>query len=101
MSSVITVEIGGQRYPIRSGLDERYVTELAAYVDQKMRAAAHSAPESDILGLAVLVALNIADEYFRARDQQTTAQGDLTERAMRLERIVDEVLSQVAAKPSS
>ena len=65
-----------------------------------MRAAAHSAPESDILGLAVLVALNIADEYFRARDQQTTAQGDLTERAMRLERIVDEVLSQVAAKPS-
>jgi cell division protein ZapA len=100
MSSVITVEIGGQRYPIRSGLDERYVTELAAYVDQKMRAAAHSAPESDILGLAVLVALNIADEYFRARDQQTTAQGDLTERAMRLERIVDEVLSQVAAKPS-
>ena len=100
MSSVITVEIGGQRYPIRSGLDERYVTELAAYVDQKMRAAAHSAPESDILGLAVLVALNIADEYFRARDQQTTAQGDLTERAMRIERIVDEVLSQVAAKPS-
>ena len=100
MSSVITVEIGGQRYPIRSGLDERYVTELAAYVDQKMRAAAHSAPESDILGLAVLVALNIADEYFRARDQQTTAQGDLTERAMRLERIVDEVLSQVSARPS-
>ena len=98
MSSVITVEIGGQRYPIRSALDERYVAELAGYVDQKMRAAAHSAPESDILGLAVLVALNIADEYFRARDQQSEAHGELNERAMRLERIVDEVLSQVAAK---
>ncbi len=98
MSSVITVEIGGQRYPIRSGLDERYVAELAAYVDQKMRAAAHAAPESDILGLAVLVALNIADEYFRARDQQSEAHGELNERAMRLERIVDEVLSQVVTK---
>ena len=32
--SVVTVEIGGQRYPIRSGLDERYIAELAAYVDQ-------------------------------------------------------------------
>ena len=96
MSTVITVEIGGQRYPIRSGLDERYVAELAAYVDQKMRAAAESAPESDILGLAVLVALNIADELFRARDQQSSVHGDINERAMRLERIVDEVLAQVA-----
>ena len=71
MSSVVTVEIAGQRYPIRSALDERYVAELAAYVDQKMRAASDAAPASDMLGLAVLVALNIADEYFRARDQQS------------------------------
>ena len=52
--SVVTVEIGGQRYPIRSGLDERYIAELAAYVDQKMRAAVNAAPESDMLGLAIL-----------------------------------------------
>jgi len=97
MSSVITVEIAGQRYPIRSALDERYVTELAAYVDQKMRAASESAPSSDMLGLAVLVALNIADEYFRERGQQSSSHGDLNERALRLERIVDEVLAQVAA----
>ena len=32
-----------------------------------MRAAAEAAPASDMLGLAILVALNIADEYFRAR----------------------------------
>lgn len=101
MSSVITVEIAGQRYPIRSALDERYVTELAAYVDQKMRAAAESAPSSDMLGLAVLVALNIADEFFRERGQQQQTQSavadDLHERAMRLERIVDAALAQVAA----
>ena len=97
MSSVITVEIAGQRYPIRSALDERYVTELAAYVDQKMRAASDSAPASDTLGLAVLVALNIADEFFREREQSSSG-GDLRERAVRLERIVDEALAQVAAK---
>ena len=74
MAGVVTVEIAGQRYPIRSALDERYVAELAAYVDQKMRAASDAAPASDMLGLAVLVALNIADEYFRARDQQSIAQ---------------------------
>jgi cell division protein ZapA len=100
MSSVITVEIAGQRYPIRSTLDERYVTELAAYVDQKMRAASDSAPASDMLGLAVLVALNIADEFFRERERDAhhPPTGDLHERAMRLERIVDEALAQVTAK---
>ncbi|HEY1304902.1 MAG TPA: cell division protein ZapA [Vicinamibacterales bacterium] len=97
MSSVITVEIAGQRYPIRSTLDERYITELAAYVDQKMRTASDSAPSSDMLGLAILVALNIADEFFRERGQQSSSNVNLNERALRLERIVDAALAQVSA----
>jgi len=98
--SVVTVEIAGQRYPIRSGLDERYVAELAAYVDQKMRAAVASAPESDMLGLAILVALNVADDAFRARDQQSSVSGELQERTLQLERLVDGVLAQVTLPAS-
>jgi cell division protein ZapA len=94
--TVVTVEIAGQRYPIRSGLDERYVAELAAYVDQKMRSAVKAAPESDVLGLAILVALNIADDVFRARQQQSTVHGELNERAIQLEQLVDTVLAQIA-----
>jgi len=89
--TVVTVEIAGQRYPIRSGLDERYVAELAAYVDQKMRAAATAAPESDTLGLAILV------DAFRARQQQSTVHGEINERALELEQLVDAVLAQIAA----
>ena len=96
--SVVTVDIGGHRYPIRSDLDERYIAELAAYVDQKMRAAVDAAPESDMLGLAILVALNVADDYFRARQQQSSAHGELNERALRLEQIVDDVLAQMTVK---
>ena len=96
--SVVTVEIAGQRYPIRSGLDERYITELAAYVDQKMRAAVKTSPESDMLGLAILVALNIADDFFRARQQQSHAGGELNQRALQLEQLVDNVLAQMTVK---
>ena len=92
MSGVVTVEIGGQRYPIRSGLDPVYVGELAAYVDQKMRAASDAAPTTDMLGLAILVALNLADEYFRARQHQSSSHGELNERALRLEQLVDQIL---------
>ena len=63
-NTIVSVEIAGQRYPIRSSLDVAYVTELAAYVDEKMKAAANAAPTSDMLGLALLVALNLADESF-------------------------------------
>jgi cell division protein ZapA len=93
---VITVEIGGQRYPIRSTLDAAYVGELAAYVDAKMRAAIEAAPTSDGLGLAVLVALNIADELFRLRVQETSVNGSLSERALRLEQLLDAALAQGA-----
>ncbi len=93
MSGVVTVEIGGQRYPIRSGLDPAYVGELAAYVDKKMRAASDAAPTTDMLGLAILVALNLADEYFRAH-QQSSSHGELNERALRLEQLVDQILEE-------
>jgi cell division protein ZapA len=92
---VITVDIAGQRYPIRSSLDASYVTELAAYIDRKMRLASDAAPASDVLGLAILVALNIADELFRAQQQCKASDGALNDRALRLERILDDALAQL------
>ena len=89
---VIPVEIGGQRYPIRSSLEPQYVARLAQYVDEKMRAAAESTPTGDSLRLAVITALNIADELFRCKDATEARSGELAERAGELERLLDRVL---------
>ncbi len=89
---VIPVEIHGQRYPIRSSLEPEYVARLASYVDEKMRAAGEATPSSDSLRLAVLAALNIADELFRCRDATDARDGQLAERAGELERLLDRVL---------
>ena len=89
---VIPVEVHGQRYPIRSTLDPEYVARLALYVDDKMRAAADSTPTGDSLRLAVLAALNIADELFRCRDLSASRDGRLAERTEELERLLDRVL---------
>ena len=90
---VVPVEIQGQRYPIRSTLDPEYVAQLATYVDGKMRAAADSTPTGDLLRLAVLAALNIADELFRSRDVTRLRDGELAERAGELEKLLDSVLT--------
>jgi cell division protein ZapA len=90
---VVHVQVHGQRYPIRTTLDPSYVQDLAAFVDKRMALAAEAAPSTDMLGLAVLTALNIADEFFRARDQQLDTSESVTARAAALERIVDQALA--------
>jgi len=89
---VIPVEIHGQRYPIRSDLEPDYVARLAGYVDDKIRTASESSPTGDSLRLAVLAALNIADELFRCRESTRARDGQLAERAEELERLLDRVL---------
>ena len=88
----VSVEIFGQRYPIRSSLDPEYVRRLATYVDGKIRAAGDSAPSSDPVRLAVLAALNIADELFRHLETARNRDGSVVERAEELERLLDRVL---------
>lgn len=92
---VVTVEIHGQRYPVRSSLDPAYVADLAAFVDAKMRAAAEETPGGDSLKVAVLAALNIADDYFQCRLGDSTAfDREVLQRAAALERLVDEALER-------
>ena len=86
---LVSVEINGLRYPIRSHLDAAYIADLAAYVEQKMLLAARESPAGDTLKIAVLAALNIADECFRARQEGSAQRQDLTERARALERMLD------------
>jgi len=90
---VVSVDIRGQRYPIRSTLDPQYINVPASFVDEKMRAAAESTPSGDSVRLAVLAALNIADELFRCQDAQQERRGAIAERTEALERLVDAALA--------
>ena len=58
----------------------------------QMRAAAESTPTSDMVRLAVLAALNVADELFRCRDVNRARDGELAERAGELEKMLDRIL---------
>jgi cell division protein ZapA (FtsZ GTPase activity inhibitor) len=61
-NSSVRVEIFDQAYNLR-GSDADYILKLAEYVDGKMRAVAEATSTVDTMRLAVLAALNIADEY--------------------------------------
>jgi cell division protein ZapA len=98
---VVNVDIHGQRYAVRSELDAHYVTELAAYLDEKMRAAAHELANADPLRVAVVAALNIADELFRLRRDAAGMDDDLRARTSEIERLLDAVLDEARMRVSN
>jgi cell division protein ZapA len=87
----VRVEIFDQAYNLR-GSDAEYILSLAEYVDSKMRAVAEATGTIDTGRLAVLAALNVADELHLARRGQVIGSTDYRKRALELASALDEVL---------
>ena len=91
----VTVQIYDQTYHLR-GQDQAYIERLAALVDMKMRAVAQHGSTVDSLRVAVLAALNVADELLQAEEQlrsHTGAEARQRSRAHDLNGLLDEVLA--------
>jgi cell division protein ZapA len=86
------IEIYDQVYNLNSEQDEAYLQELAAYVDGKMRSIAESTHMVDSLKVAVLAALNIADEMFTVRQKQQEVEGPLRKRVEKCVAMVEKAL---------
>jgi cell division protein ZapA len=87
----VRVEIFDQVYNLR-GSDADYILKLAEYVDTKMRAVSEQTATVDSVRLAVLAALNIADEYHLLKRQLASPAPEVKQRASKLESALDEVL---------
>lgn len=83
-SSTIQVEIFGQTFKVKAGTEPGYVEQLAKHVDAEMRAIGRQSGAVDSVRVAVMAALNIADECFQLRAQQGEATAKLHKRASRL-----------------
>jgi len=65
--NLVHVEIFGQSYAVRAGADPGHIEKLAAYVDEQMREVSRGGGAVDSVRIAVLAALNIADECLSLR----------------------------------
>jgi len=92
-SNSVRVEIFDQAYNLR-GTDPEYIHKLADYVDEKMRVVAEQTATVDSLRLAVLAALNIADEYHILKRKYDSLAGDFNQRASHLSDALDEALGE-------
>ena len=86
------VEIFGQTYLVRGEGDPNYLLELARFVDSRMRDVAAQVATVDPAKIAILAALNIADEFSRYRKQREDAAGIWIERTEEISDRLSEVI---------
>jgi cell division protein ZapA len=90
----VTVTIFGQSYSLRAEEDGSYVEDLARSVDGKMRTLSESTGTSEPLRVAVLAALNLADELFKAQEQHRSTEERMETTALELLECLEESLRE-------
>lgn len=89
-SRTTTVEIMGREYRIRGVADEEYIRSVARFVDEKMKEVSGETSVASHDRVAILAALNIADELFEIRQR---GWNDIEKRTDRLIELLDATLA--------
>lgn len=87
--SRVRVEIFGEEFIVRGDTDADYIVRLAKMVDQKMREVSETLEKAETKKIAILAALNLADELVQS-EEKGQATGDIEERTKRLISMLDE-----------
>lgn len=70
MKKTTEISIMGQKFMIRSESNDDYVQEVAVFVDEKINEVMSSTKSVASLNVAILAAMNIADEYLKFRRER-------------------------------
>jgi cell division protein ZapA len=92
--NLVHVEIFGQSYAVQAGIDKKYIETLAAHVDEQMRKVSRATGAIDSVRIAVLAAINIADELFRLREEGHAGGNRIEERTKDLLQVLSRALDE-------
>ncbi len=87
----VVVEIFGNQYKVRGDCDPEQIQEIARYVDGKMKEVASKTPVSSLASIAILAALNIAEELFRVRNERVAFSREIDLVTTRMQRKLEEI----------
>ena len=90
-SGNLRIDIYDQSYNVNAE-NEEHIKKLAIYVDNKMREVAEATRMADSLKVAVLAALNIADEMFALQTRQQKLEGPIRKRVEKCAALVAKAL---------
>ena len=87
----VTVEIFGHAYKIKGDADPGYMEVIARYVDGKMREVSKGTPVGSLAKIAILAALNIADELHKEQTEKHRIKQDVETATRRMRQKLEEI----------
>ena len=78
------MQVAGQRYTLKTDNDDRLVKSLVAYVDGKFRDVQKASRSPDTQAVAILTALQVAEELFQTRQEAANLKKNVREKARTL-----------------
>ena len=91
---ITAIEIYGQTYHVKGVASPEHVARLAHYLDGKMREVSDHTPTVDTLKVAILAALNIADQYLSSRQRLQELEQILAEKSEKLSSNIDAAIGR-------
>jgi cell division protein ZapA len=91
----VTVTIYGHEYTLKGEADSDYVQKVARFVDRKMKEVADSSTVASTAKVAILAAINIADELFRERQKRHEALAALDERTGHIAQLLEKEVGNI------
>jgi len=80
----------GQDLSVVSDAEEEHVAQVVQYVNDKVEEIGKQTNHFNSLNIAILAALNIADEYFRVKVAEETIHQQLESRSEKLISLINE-----------
>jgi cell division protein ZapA len=86
-----TINILGQNLSVLSDAGDEHVAYVVKYVDDKVKEVEHASSNINTLNIAILTALNIADEYIKYKEVKEGICNQLESRSEKLINLIKEI----------
>jgi cell division protein ZapA len=105
MESKVKVNIYGNEYSIIGEAQPEYIQKIAEYVNARMKDIAKTISNGNTAQIAILAALNIADEYFQMQEIKGDLSGEMERKTNALismleEGLIGDVFTGIEAAPN-
>ena len=94
------VVIYNQTYTLRSTHDSEYIQELAGHVNKRMNEIARATMTVDSLRVAILAAIQIADEFYQSRREMKETEEEIADRSAKYAELLDQFLRSEIPEPA-
>ncbi len=92
-SNRVKVDIFGQTYTIKGDAESDYIVKLAGYVNSKMNEVSDSIGNGNPVQVAILAAMNIADEFHQLKNISSGSEVAVERKTSELISMLDEGLT--------